>query len=67
MDLKTRERMQQLVEDHQDRTPATASAPPEKIRGLGDAVARVTKAVGIKPCGPCERRREWLNKYFPAK
>lgn len=65
MDLKTRDQMQKLVEARQ---PVENQKPaPEKIRGLGDAVARVTKAVGIKPCGRCEKRREWLNKYFPTK
>jgi hypothetical protein len=48
--------------------PAAAPAPPrERMRGLGDAVARVTKAVGIKPCGGCQKRRELLNKAFPFK
>lgn len=36
-----------------------------KIRGLGDVVAAATKAVGIKPCGGCQKRREALNKMFP--
>lgn len=35
------------------------------MRGLGDVVAAITKAVGIKPCPPCERRREALNKAVP--
>lgn len=65
MDLKTRERMLKLVEDRQP--VENSNAEPQKIRGLGDAVARVTKAVGIKPCGRCEKRREWLNRYFPTK
>lgn len=32
------------------------------VRGLGDMVARVTKAIGIAPCGGCQKRRELLNK-----
>jgi len=32
------------------------------VRGLGDVVARATKAVGIKPCGRCQKRRERMNK-----
>lgn len=32
--------------------------------GAGDVVARATKAVGIKPCTPCERRRQWLNRWL---
>lgn len=41
------------------------SGPPIRqcVRlGLGDVVAGMTKAVGIKPCISCDRRREWLNK-----
>lgn len=37
----------------------------KKFRGLGDAVAAVTNAVGIKPCGGCQRRREALNRATP--
>lgn len=32
--------------------------------GLGDAVARVTAAAGIRPCGGCERRAEALNRWM---
>jgi hypothetical protein len=53
--------MEQLVEEKK------APTPPERIRGVGDVVARVTKAVGIQPCEPCNKRRQWLNKYFPIK
>ncbi len=31
-------------------------------RGLGDTIKRATDAVGVKPCGGCQRRRESLNK-----
>jgi hypothetical protein len=58
MDPKTREQMLQIVEQ---------KAAPQPVRGLGDVVAKVTKAVGIKPCGPCERRRQMLNQRFPFK
>lgn len=36
-------------------------------RGLGDTVAKVTKMVGIKPCGGCQKRQEKLNKLLPYK
>ena len=47
--------------------PAQAPQEPEEgpVRGLGDVVARVTKAVGIKPCGPCQKRREALYRLVP--
>ena len=39
---------------------------PGKVRGLGDRIAQVTKAVGIKPCRPCKKRQDALNKRFPS-
>ena len=36
-------------------------------RGLGDTVATITKAVGIKPCAGCEERRERWNRAVPYK
>ena len=38
-----------------------------KSKGLGDTVAKITKAVGIKPCGACKKRQEKLNRLFPYK
>ena len=32
--------------------------------GLGDAIKNVTYAVGIKPCGGCEKRAEALNRWM---
>jgi len=34
-------------------------------KGLGDTIAKATKAVGIKPCNACKKRQEKLNKIFP--
>ena len=36
-----------------------------KLRGLGDVVAAVTSAVGIRPCSGCKKRQEALNKLVP--
>lgn len=33
--------------------------------GLGEVVAASTKAIGIRPCGACQRRREALNRATP--
>ena len=30
--------------------------------GLGERVAALTKAVGLQPCGGCQKRREALNR-----
>jgi len=32
--------------------------------GLGDAIKRVTYAMGIKPCSGCERRAAALNRWI---
>jgi hypothetical protein len=32
--------------------------------GLGDAIKRVTYAIGIKPCGGCEKRAAALNRWM---
>ena len=32
--------------------------------GLGDAVKRVTYALGMKPCSGCERRAAALNRWL---
>ncbi|HUQ70681.1 MAG TPA: hypothetical protein VM165_14220 [Planctomycetaceae bacterium] len=50
-----------VADDQQDAPPSA----PRKLRGLGDVVAAVTSAVGIKPCGPCKARQEALNRAVP--
>lgn len=42
-------------------------AVKNKVTGLGDVVAAVTKAVGIKPCSGCKKRQAWLNKVIPFR
>lgn len=34
-------------------------------KGLGDVVAGVTSALGIKPCAGCKKRQDWLNRMVP--
>jgi len=41
-------------------------ASQHKPVGLGDTVAAVTTAAGIKPCGGCAKRKAALNKATPA-
>lgn len=36
-------------------------------KGLGDVIAKATKAVGIKPCGKCRERQKKLNQLIPAQ
>ncbi len=40
-------------------------SPPS--RGLGDTVAKMTKTVGITPCGGCKKRQKDWNEKFPNK
>jgi len=35
--------------------------------GLGDLIARLTKKVGIKPCGKCKKRQQYLNERFQIR
>jgi len=37
----------------------------QRSKGLGDTIAKVTSAVGIKPCGGCKKRQRLLNKLVP--
>jgi hypothetical protein len=48
---------------HRVRLPGFISNDNEDI-GLGDVVKRVTYAMGIKPCGGCERRTAVLNRWM---
>ncbi len=36
----------------------------DKDVGLGDVIKRATSAVGIRPCGCCERRAAALNGWL---
>ena len=38
----------------------------EVTPGIGDTVAAVTTAAGIKPCGGCKKRQAALNKATPG-
>ena len=46
---------------HRVRLPRFVSSTPI---GLGDVVKRVTTAVGVKPCGPCEQRAARMNEWL---
>jgi len=35
--------------------------------GIGDTIAKITSAIGVKPCGGCQKRKEALNKLIPYK
>lgn len=52
----------------------TPDAKPYRVRvpgfiegdeiGLGDAIKRATRALGIRPCGGCQRRAQLLNRWM---
>ena len=60
-----------MQDENRTVTEATQTTP-RKVRlpgfitgeevGLGDVVQRVTYAMGIKPCGGCERRAAAMNR-----
>ena len=45
--------------------PAGWADVPIVSRGLGDTIAKLTRAVGIKPCGGCKQRQAALNRLLP--
>ena len=50
-----------------ERTPHRVRLPGfliEEEIGLGDAIKRVTYAVGIRACGGCEGRAAALNRWM---
>ena len=53
------------VRDFECPYGVTESSLPSQ--GLGDTIAKATRAIGIKPCGGCKKRQQKLNKAFPYK
>lgn len=40
----------------------------KKMRGLGDTVESLTRAIGIKkPCSSCAKRKKLLNELVPYR
>jgi hypothetical protein len=62
------------VTDEREQPAEPAAPRPHEVRlpgfvgdeaiGLGDALKRVTSAVGVKPCGPCAQRAQRLNQWM---
>jgi hypothetical protein len=60
-------------ETNEDTKSKPAERPAHRVRlpgflieaevGLGDAIKRITYAMGIKPCAGCERRAATLNRW----
>ena len=45
--------------------PPRRNCPKAPSRGLGDTIAKITRAVGIRPCSGCKKRQAALNRRFP--
>jgi hypothetical protein len=60
---KARENVEQQNEPRPYRMRLPGFARDEEI-GLGDVIKRATSAVGIRPCGGCQRRAVALNRWF---
>lgn len=47
------------------KSKLVVSVPRSAARGmrLGDLVAQVSKAVGVKPCNGCKKRQRSLNRF----
>ena len=43
------------------RVPAFVT---DESLGLGDAVSRIARAASMSPCGGCDSRRNWLNRWI---
>lgn len=48
-------------------TPPHRNCTKRKSKGLGDTIAKLIRAVGIKPCGGCKKRQKLLNKLLPYR
>ncbi|HEX9106650.1 MAG TPA: hypothetical protein VF832_05475, partial [Longimicrobiales bacterium] len=53
-----------LTIQQETAAPGVSTAP---MAGLGDLVQQVTKAIGIKPCAPCQQRAARLNELIPFR
>lgn len=60
--MKSNEQNKEVHVPHRVRLPGFITNDDEI--GLGDVVSRVTYAVGIRPCGGCERRAAALNRWM---
>jgi hypothetical protein len=53
------------LEQNEGRSPVPLRIPVPFLQqqtGLGDFLKAATSAVGIKPCAPCQKRAEALNR-----
>jgi hypothetical protein len=63
-----------MAETDSNAEPVVSEHPAHRVRlpgflieeeiGLGDVIKKTTYAIGIKPCGGCERRAAALNRWM---
>jgi len=63
------DRLKAMLKEKRGNVPCIAheSAVSNNVDGLGDMVAKLTSAVGIKPGSGCKKRQAWLNKLIPFR
>lgn len=63
---KDRVRCFRILEGELLASPCPENRSHQNPPGLGTMIERGTKAIGIKPCGSCLRRKEALNRATPG-
>jgi hypothetical protein len=61
--MSTQEKKEGKIERQSHRIRLPGFIKEEEI-GLGDAIKKVTYAMGIKPCAGCEKRAAALNRWM---
>ena len=62
--MKTKQ-VKKLINNSRKQEPYRVRLPGfinDQEIGLGDVIKRATYAIGVKPCGGCERRAKALNR-----
>ena len=62
--MKKKRTIQQETERTARRVRLPGFVLNEEEIGLGDAVRGLTYALGVKPCGGCEKRAAALNRWI---
>jgi hypothetical protein len=62
------------MQEEEEKAQENSEARPYRVRlpgfisdeeiGLGDVVKRMTYAMGVRPCGGCDRRAAALNRWL---
>ena len=62
-EVQIEELREMLAKERPDSPCLIHNRKVNKGIGLGDIVAKLTSAVGIKPCKGCKKRQSWLNRF----